>query len=684
MPKKIAIVAVRENYAEWLRGQLQLLFKDNLEIEIYSYDTNTINKTINADSILVTATSLYGAVKKFIFKGTKVITLGTTITDVQYSQIASMPAGSQVLIVNDTYEATFQTITLLQNLNIDHLDLIPYYPEMENVHKLDIAITPGETRLVPSFIKHVIDIGHRVIGADTLTDIAESLNLEHLLKEDHFVRYLQSIKTVNSDPLSESRLLSLLNIMDDGIIFTDNSGIIHACNEKALSILGEEKNILNENIIKAFPQMPFRDISKNPRETEIKLIKLNGYDVSVKAVPVITSKRLCGSLFIINRFAEKEKSQHKLRLQLLDRGHKTRYTFADIISEDTDYIQLKALAEKMAKSSDASVLITGESGTGKEMFAQAIHNASRRKEGPFVAVNCAALPENLLESELFGYEEGAFTGARRGGKVGLFELAHKGTIFLDEIGEMDYKLQSRLLRILEERKVMRIGGDSIIHVDIRVLAATNTDLWHMIEEGKFRKDLFYRLCVLPLELTPLRERQGDIPLLFEYMKKSIKAEFHLTLEAEKILYAYPWYGNVRELKNCIEYLSSADKGLIDLKDLPSMIKKQITPSTSRNEIAEDLSEFLDAIKSEDENYTFVLECLYSCYLNKLRTGRRSILMLAQESDVILTEAQVRKMLSKLELYGLAILSNGRGGGTTITTLGVKALRLIKSIKLAPQ
>ena len=206
-------------------------------------------------------------------------------------------------------------------------------------------------------------------------------------------------------------------------------------------------------------------------------------------------------MIIINNFYEKEKNQHKLRTQLLGKGHKAKHTFDDIITVNDDYIKIKILAEKRAKS-DASVLITGESGTGKEMFAQAIHNASRRKRFPFVAVNCAAIPDNLLESELFGYEEGAFTGARRGGKIGLFEIAHNGTVFLDEIGEMNYNLQARLLRVLEEREVMRIGGDSIIPIDIRIITATNTDLWKLVEENKFRRDLFYRLNVLPWNFLP--------------------------------------------------------------------------------------------------------------------------------------------------------------------------------------
>ena len=205
---------------------------------------------------------------------------------------------------------------------------------------------------------------------------------------------------------------------------------------------------------------------------------------------------------------------------------------------------------------DSNVLITGESGTGKEMIAQGLHNLSRRAKGPFVAFNCAAVPENLLESELFGYEEGAFTGARRGGKVGLMELAHGGTLFMDEIGEMPLPLQARILRVIQEKEVMRIGGERIIPVDLRLLSATNENLMQMIETRRFRKDLYYRINVLRLHIPPLRERQEDIPLLVEHimnrhqaMNPAIRG---IAAKALQLLGRQEWPGNVRELESTLE------------------------------------------------------------------------------------------------------------------------------------
>jgi len=685
MRKKLAVITLNLNYANFLYKQLRQLFKDNIEIVAYSYEVEPITRLTDADLYIITVSSLYHMVKKYIPKGKKVIIPSNTITKSQYEQIISIPSGTSVMVVNDTYESTIQTITLFHNLGINHLDFIPYYTGMKNVPDIDIAITPGESLLIPSRVKQIIDIGNRTIDADSLTEIAISLDLKHLLNEDYFKEYLQNIKIVKSSLISlfdkanilEDQLLSLLNIMDDGIIIIDSSGTVCACNHKALTILGKENSIMDEDITKIIPQIPEKDFFPTNTETKNKLIKINNDTISIKFVPVISSGMTSGTLIIINNFYEKEKSQHKLRTQLLGKGHKAKYTFDDIITGDDDYIQIKILAEKRARS-DASVLIMGESGTGKEMFAQAIHNASARKKFPFVAVNCAAIPDNLLESELFGYEEGAFTGARKGGKIGLFEIAHNGTIFLDEIGEMNYKLQARLLRVLEEREVIRIGGDSVIPIDIRVIAATNTDLWQLVEENKFRRDLFYRLNVLPLELPPLRERKEDIQLLFEHIAKAYSHRFTLSSAAKEILYNYPWYGNVRELKNCVEYLATMEKSFIDEKDLPSMIRKKIAISVPDKALDEELSDFLSDIRFEKENYVFVLDCLYTSYINKLRVGRRSILKLALEKEIILTEAQIRKILGKLELYGLAMLSNGKGGGTAITTLGVKALKLLKS------
>jgi transcriptional regulator with PAS, ATPase and Fis domain len=232
-------------------------------------------------------------------------------------------------------------------------------------------------------------------------------------------------------------------------------------------------------------------------------------------------------------------------------------------------------ARKYAELDSTTVLILGETGTGKELFAHSIHNESPRAKGPFVAINCAALPENLLESELFGYAEGAFTGARRGGKIGLFEMAHMGTIFLDEIGDMPLNLQSRLLRVIQEKEVMRIGDDRVIPVDVRIIASTNRNLEEDIEKGAFRRDLFYRLNVLKLIIPPLRERKEDIPLLVDlfvekYSSRLGKKVNGITQKARDLLMNLDYSGNVRELKGVIEravafaeseYIKEADLGI---------------------------------------------------------------------------------------------------------------------------
>ena len=207
--------------------------------------------------------------------------------------------------------------------------------------------------------------------------------------------------------------------------------------------------------------------------------------------------------------------------------------------------------------SDSNILIHGETGTGKELFAQSIHNSSRRRKGPFVAINCAALPENLLESELFGYVEGAFTGASKGGKMGFFEIAHKGTIFLDEIGDISPKLQSRLLRVIQEREIIRLGNDTVIPIDVRVICATNRDLKKEVARGSFREDLLYRLDVLELNLPPLRKRKQDILYLadrmvrFEHERTGSRLEA-ISQEGRELLMRYGWPGNVREMRNFCE------------------------------------------------------------------------------------------------------------------------------------
>jgi sigma-54 dependent transcriptional regulator, acetoin dehydrogenase operon transcriptional activator AcoR len=260
------------------------------------------------------------------------------------------------------------------------------------------------------------------------------------------------------------------------------------------------------------------------------------------------------------------------------RGDRTRYTFSDIVGKSEAILGCIQQAHQVAGTS-STVLVCGETGTGKELFVQSIHNASQQSRGPFVAVNCGAIPSSLVESQLFGYEAGAFTGAQKQGQQGFFEQASGGTLFLDEISEMGLELQSRLLRVLQERELVRIGGKKIIPLNVRVIASTNVDLWHTVTSGKFRQDLYYRLNVVELWIPPLRERVEDIPLLVRHFIDQFRANFgsfvqDIADDALNCLISYPWPGNVRELRNCLERIMNlTTHEVIQLEDIPVVILK---------------------------------------------------------------------------------------------------------------
>ncbi len=270
---------------------------------------------------------------------------------------------------------------------------------------------------------------------------------------------------------------------------------------------------------------------------------------------------------------EAAEARSKQVLRRLNRANGARYTFDDIVAVSPEAMQVKELAQRIA-ATDATVLLESESGTGKELYAQAIHNAGARSAGVFVAINCANFNANMLESELFGYAEGAFTGAKRGGKMGLFEAAAGGTLFLDEISEMDIGLQAKLLRVLQERRFRPVGAVKELEADVRVIAACNASLPDYVAEGKFRKDLYYRLNTFALHIPPLRERPGDIPLLartiLDELGHRLRRPFTLTDDAVECLQAHEWPGNVRELRNALEFSAYlTPSGVIDRAALPS-------------------------------------------------------------------------------------------------------------------
>lgn len=279
-------------------------------------------------------------------------------------------------------------------------------------------------------------------------------------------------------------------------------------------------------------------------------------EVVINAAPVLVQGQLKGSVIVAHDVSEIHRLTEELkRMKSLVRKIQSRYTFADIIAVGDEMAQVVAAAKRSAESS-VSVLLSGESGTGKELFAHAIHHASQRRNEPLIRVNCTAIPESLIESELFGYEAGAFTGALKRGKKGLFEESGHGTIFLDEIGEIPLHVQAKLLRVLQEKEIIRVGGTRAIPVDIRVIAATNRDLWEAVRQGSFREDLYYRIHVFPIAIPPLRARRDEFPYLVRHLLKKLNGEYGRNVakasnEAMAALLAHDWPGNVRELENVL-------------------------------------------------------------------------------------------------------------------------------------
>ncbi len=371
----------------------------------------------------------------------------------------------------------------------------------------------------------------------------------------------------------------------------DREGKVTYISRKSAQNLGISRDeILGRDISDLNKQCQLKRVASAGIPYLGRIARPNKRAVPVMVTPVLEDNKLSGAV-CRSIFTDMAQANEFLRtMQELHETHNVgsrpkkisgcRFSVHDIVGQSNAISYAKKKALRVAEG-DSTILITGESGTGKELFAQAIHVASLRRNGPFVRVNCAGIPETLLESELFGYEPGAFTGAKQNGKPGKFELAHNGTIFLDEAGDMSMGMQAKLLRVIQENEFERVGGTTSYEVDVRIIAATNQDLWNMVEDGKFREDLYYRLDVVNIHIPPLRERISDIPLLIRHFMPLIKKRAHSNVKSvsQEVLDSfmrYGWPGNVRELKNVLEGAMNLNIGeSIDVKSLPSKVRKRI-------------------------------------------------------------------------------------------------------------
>jgi PAS domain S-box-containing protein len=391
----------------------------------------------------------------------------------------------------------------------------------------------------------------------------------------------------------KSTLDSIVNSIFDCIVVVNKHGVITMMNEAYGEFLHiDPKKAIGKHITDVIENTRMHIVAQTGKPEICDMQKIGEHNTVVTRIPIVKDGEVTGAvgkmvfrdvkdLRILARkltSLQSELDYYKEELRKVQGG---KYTIDSIIGSGEKIQWLKMIALRAAKG-NSTVLITGASGTGKELFAQAIHYASERRHGPFIKINCASIPENLLESELFGYEDGAFTGARKGGKPGKFELANGGTIFLDEIGDMSMPMQAKLLRVLQEREVERVGGTKTSQVDVRVIAATNQDLDAMMAQGAFRQDLYYRLNIISIHIPPLRERREDIPelctALLAKINRSLQFDVEgVSTEAMKLLIEYDWPGNVRELENVLERSINLmdDEGSVLPEHLPPMMRRAV-------------------------------------------------------------------------------------------------------------
>lgn len=426
-----------------------------------------------------------------------------------------------------------------------------------------------------SAIEHFITEGHKwtcsaapihdefgsIIGTLNLTGEKEKVHSHTLGLVIAAVNSIEGsliIRKANSKIIEAYDYLNtMIDSIKDGIYVVGKDGRIKTINKAACSIFGvREEFILNKKVDDILPN--WKNILKTLEKGdsyEDREANLNGYIKGVyhlSVTPIISDKKLIGIVVILKEI------DNVINLVNKYSGFSAKYTFEDIVCESNEMKEVIEFAKVISKS-PSTVLINGESGTGKELMAQSIHNHSDRKSRSFIAVNCGAIPKSLVESELFGYVDGAFTGARKGGCPGKFELAHRGTLFLDEIGEMSLDMQVKLLRVLQEGKITRVGGEKTIDIDVRIIAATHRDLQDEVKRGTFREDLYYRLKVIPIKIPPLRDRKEDISILIRYYLRNKAMKLNKQIpriddNLKESMLNYPWPGNIRELENYVENL----------------------------------------------------------------------------------------------------------------------------------
>ncbi|NJP38676.1 sigma-54 interaction domain-containing protein [Alkalicoccus luteus] len=634
----LGLIAGSRKTERALYSQLDQLLGDFLSIRSCALDEVPVPEWLpQADLLVFSSDSVRKEWERTIPNNRTPAITGIRTIDPEAINVLLHIAPGRVLIVNDDAQSIRETAESMYQLGLTHL--IPVALETSRLYYdgIDTAVTPGEPEKCPPSISTMVDIGVRPFSMKTLLDIVASFKLP--LASQISERYLQTIVRLQRRLLEEeeqtSSLMShyhdLLDQVDDAILAVDHSGLITAANKRMAAFCGmQETTLLGRSAADVLTATPAGEFltSDNSRQT------VSGEDDEYVLYKTDTGSGTIMTMKSVETAFEVEQTAKRAKQD----GLRPQYTLDDIIARDPEMVRAKEAARKMAASLHP-VILQGETGVGKELFAHAVHHNSPVWQGPFFAVNAGAMTESLLLSELFGYEEGTFTGAQKGGRRGLFELASGGTLFLDEIGDLSPNVQGQLLRVLQEGEIRRVGGSRNIPVDVRIVTATNKVLDQEVEQGRFRSDLVYRLRVLPLTIPPLRERKEDLPLLVEAFLPEGKRLSKAALEA---LTSYSWPGNIRELKSCLAYAVTLGGDVISTNDLPATVLTRPASSMTPDHLR---------------------------ILDSLRDGtRKSLKQLEQEASP-LTLQQIRRLVNELDREGL--IQKGRGRiGSQITHAGM--------------
>ena len=663
MKKTLVVISMEKTAMVQHMADLKTFFGAQLGVEGYYYHGNTaFPRQIRGDLIVLTAQELTATVWDRVNVATPILYMERTLFKHQAARLKERLTAERMLFVDYREDTAMRMISSLTEFGVRGIRMTPVGQETSTAYLEEMkcagvktAVTPGLGHFCPLEMEHIIDIGWAPIDAKTLLEIAVILKLYEESLEKKLFRYMKELITsernimffMKSMILSKNQWQTIMENMEDGVLITDKAGYVQNWNSSFLGLLKLRpgSRMTAWELEERLPD-PLKEILRSQELLQDKLI----FIPKIRQSLVVTKQKIAifeeteGYMLICKGLTGVQQHNARIRRQMHQNNYHARYTFDDILGSSEKIAQSRKSAARLART-DATVLITGESGTGKELFAQSIHNASKRSGMPFVAINCAALSPSLLESELFGYERGAFTDSRPEGHIGVFEMAHKGTVFLDEVGELSMNVQAKLLRVLEEREIRRVGGEENIPIDVRVIAATNQDLQALIEEKQFRQDLYFRLNVLPLKLIPLRERREDILILARHFLEELNAGGRkMTPRLEEAMYHYPWKGNGRELYNCMQYMACLSDDVMDVDSLPDYLRngntielqKEILPCGGLS------AEILDILAGDP-------------------VGRELLTELLRERGFPVSEYAVRKALAEMKRNGLIVYGRGRTG-----------------------